>query len=75
MACPVKGEDGTVGHALGHHHVVAGGHRRNLSIVKPFANEKVEKLADTYLDPNLHIGNGTPVDGATMLSPEATVEI
>lgn len=33
--------------------------------IKPFANEKVEKLADTYLDPNLHIGNGTPVDGAT----------
>ncbi|MCI8425555.1 MAG: hypothetical protein HFJ72_07855, partial [Adlercreutzia sp.] len=37
----------------------------NSFMAAPFANEKVEKLADTLLDPNLHIGNGTPVDGAT----------
>ncbi len=33
--------------------------------IMPFANDRVDKLPDTYLDPNLHIGNGTPVPNTT----------
>ena len=33
--------------------------------IRPFASETVERLPTTYLDPNLHIGNGTAVPGQT----------
>ena len=52
-----SGEDGTVGHALGHHHVVAGGHRRNLSIE---SSGHRRRLSGALLEGNggLVIGSG-----------------
>jgi len=52
-----SGEDGTVGHALGHYHVVAGGHRRNLSIE---SSGHRRRLSGALLEGNggLVIGSG-----------------